>query len=327
MPGLTPTQIDQLNADGYLLVKGALDPELDIAPVEREFEGILDRVAKELHDAGKLADTHAGKPFAERFIAVAADSGEPIVKQFEIALATTSVDPAATINCGEATFNFLRSPRILDLIESLIGGEIFASPVQHTRIKLPPSVTKEGAHVGNLTGQTQWHQDQGVVLPEADGNHTITVWAAMTDATVENGCLVYEQRSHRHGLAFHCPVTAGNKNLAVAIPDEWIDEERSAPVPAEKGDLLLHLPLTKHGSLPNTSNTIRWSFDLRYHPVGEPTGRPMFPGFVARSRSNPASELHDAGAWGRLWEDARNRLVGKEPPMPFRWNTDAAACA
>ena len=48
MPGLTTTQIDQLNADGYLLVKGALDRELDIAPVEREFEGILDRVASEL---------------------------------------------------------------------------------------------------------------------------------------------------------------------------------------------------------------------------------------------------------------------------------------
>jgi hypothetical protein len=326
MPGLSQPQIDQLYADGYLLVKGALDPELDIAPVEREFEALLDRIASELKAAGKIEDTHAGLPFAERFIAVASDSPEPIVTKFEIALATTSVDPNARVNCGEATFNFLRSPRILDIIESLIGGEIFASPVQHTRIKLPPSVSQQ-AHVGNLTGQTQWHQDAGVVLPEADGNHTITVWAAMTDATVENGCLVYEQRSHKTGLAFHCPVHAGNKNLAVAIPDQWIDEERAAPVPAEKGDLLLHLPLTKHGSLQNTSNTIRWSFDLRYHPTDEPTGRPMFPGFVARSRSNPASELRSAAEWGALWEAARDRLIGKEPPRPFRWNTDSAACA
>ena len=63
--------------------------------MEREFEGILDRVAGELQAAGKLRDTHAGKPFGERFIAVAAESGEPIVKQFEIALATTTVDPEA----------------------------------------------------------------------------------------------------------------------------------------------------------------------------------------------------------------------------------------
>ena len=71
------------------------------------------------------------------------------------------------------------------------------------------------------------------MLPEADGKHTITVWAAMTDATVENGCLVYERRSHRPGLAFHCPSTPVNKNLAVAIPDQWIDDERAAPVPAQ----------------------------------------------------------------------------------------------
>ena len=36
----------------------------------------------------------------------------------------------------------------------------------------------------------------------------------------------------------------------------------------------------------------------------------MFPGFVARSRSNPASELTSADAWRDLWMAARDRLVG-----------------
>ena len=93
MPCLSQAQIDQLNADGYLLVKGALDPVLDLEPVEREFEALLDRVANDLKSAGKIDDTHAGLPFAERFIAVASDSPEPIVTKFEIALATTTVDP------------------------------------------------------------------------------------------------------------------------------------------------------------------------------------------------------------------------------------------
>jgi phytanoyl-CoA hydroxylase len=326
MARLTQDQIDRLHADGYLLVEGALDPVLDLEPVEREFASILDRVAHELKAAGRIEDTHDDLPFAERLIAVASDAPGPIVPQFEIALATTSVDPHARINCGQATFDFLRSPRILDLVESLIGGEIYANPVQHTRIKLPPKVSEQ-AHIGNLTGTTQWHQDQGAVLPEADMTHTITVWAAITDATEEQGCLIYEERSHRSGLSIHCPVDAGNKDLAVGIPDQWIDAERMRPVPAKRGDLILHLPLTKHGSLPNVSDTIRWSFDLRYHPVGEPTGRPMFPGFVARSRSDPASELTSAEAWRDLWMAARDRLVGQEPPRPFRWNTDSAACA
>ena len=32
-----------------------------------------------------------------------------------------------------------------------------------------------------------------------------------------------------------------NKKFAVAIPDEWIDESRSLPVPAQRGDILIHL--------------------------------------------------------------------------------------
>jgi phytanoyl-CoA hydroxylase len=322
---LTADQIDQLHADGFLLVKGVLDPELDIEPVVREFGVILDRVANDLKATGKIDDTFDELPFEDRFIAVAAASPEPMLPNFEIALPNGGFTAETPINCGPATLNFLRSPRILDLVEPLIGGEIFCNPVQHTRIKLPPHVHKE-SRSGNLTDATQWHQDQGVVLAEADNTNTITVWAAMTDADESNGCLVYEKRSHREGLAFHCPADA--KRNPVAIPDEWIDDQRSLPVPAQRGDVLLHLPLTKHGSLSNTSNRIRWSFDLRYHPIGQPTGRPMFPGFVARSRSNPASELTNAAEWHELWEDARRRILGLQAmPSVHRWNTEAAVCA
>ena len=326
MATLSTDQIAQLRTDGFLLVSGALDEERDLRPVEREFEAILDRLANRLHAEGKIPETYPHLPFAERFIAVAAASPEPIIYHFEIALSLTRVDADSPINCGPATFNFLRSPRILDLLEPLIGGEIYANPVQHTRIKLPPTVGPQ-SRSGNLTDATQWHQDQGVVLPEADHTETITVWAAMTDATEESGCLVYEKRSHRNGLAFHCPADAMNRSVAVGIPPEWIDSDRSLPVPAKRGDLLLHLPLTKHGSLPNQSNTIRWSFDLRYHPIGQPTGRPVFPGFIARSRANPASELQTAEEWRALWEDARQRLAAQPAPTLFRWNTDAAVCA
>ena len=44
MATLTADQVTQLQTDGYLLVKSALDPALDIEPVEREFAAILDRV-------------------------------------------------------------------------------------------------------------------------------------------------------------------------------------------------------------------------------------------------------------------------------------------
>ena len=65
MATLTMDQIQQLETQGYLLVKGALDPELDIAPVEREFGAILDRVAHDLRQAGKIARTYDDLPFEE----------------------------------------------------------------------------------------------------------------------------------------------------------------------------------------------------------------------------------------------------------------------
>jgi len=324
MATLTADQIEELESEGFLLVKGALDPELDIDPVRDEFAAILDRLANRLRAEGKIGETYDGLPFEDRIIAVAAESPEPIIANFEIALPNGGITAETPINCGPATFNFLRSPRILDLLEPLIGGEIFCNPVQHTRIKLPPSVHSE-SRSGNLTDATQWHQDQGVVLAEADRTQTITVWAAMTDADETNGCLIYEQRSHQEGLGFHCPADAAR--YPVGIPDEWIDAARAIAVPAERGDVLIHLPLTKHGSLSNTSDRIRWSFDLRYHPVGQPTGRPMFPGFVARSREHPDAVLSDPVAWKALWESARTKILEGPMPSVHRWNTEAAVCA
>lgn len=63
------------------------------------------------------------------------------------------------------------------------------------------------------------------------------------------------------------------------------------------GDVLFMHRLTKQGSLPNRSDDIRWSFDLRYQPIGLPTGRPLFPGFVARSRQHPEQETTDWREW------------------------------
>ncbi len=326
MGTLTADQIDQLQTDGYFVVRGALDPERDIEPVRQEFGEILDRLARRLKGEGKISALYDELPFEERIVAVAAESPEPIIPNFEIALPNGAFTAETPINCGPATFNLLRSPRILDLVEPLIGSEIFCNPVQHTRIKLPPSVHSL-SRSGNLTDATQWHQDQGVVLAEADRTQTITIWAAMTDADEENGCLIYEPRSHRNGLGLHCPVDAPNPKYRVSIPDEWIDNERAIPVPVKRGDVLVHLPLTKHGSLMNTSDRIRWSFDLRYHPVGQPTGRPMFPGFVARSGQHPETELQDHRAWKTLWENARTSILANPPQNLHRWSTEAAACA
>ena len=77
------------------------------------------------------------------------------------------------------------------------------------------------------------------------------------------------------------------------------------------------------------SAAIRWSLDLRYSPVGLPTGRPAFPGFVARSRAKPASELRDPVEWKRRWDRARDAILSGAYEGPIfeeaRWRANAGS--
>ena len=93
------------------------------------------------------------------------------------------------------------------------------------------------------------------------------------------------------------------------------------------GDALFMDKMTMHGSLPNISDGIRWSLDLRYNPIGQATGRPWFPGFVARSRAHPEQALDDPEEWGRLWDEAGAELMKGPTPVYNRWKTGDPLCA
>ena len=84
--------------------------------------------------------------------------------------------------------------------------------------------------------------------------------------------------------------------------------------------------VTCHSSLPNVSDKMRISFDLRYNPIGQPAGRPLFPGFVARSRHNPASGLRDAEAWAQSWYEMRKKLSRTDVPTFNRWPSNDPVC-
>ncbi len=72
---------------------------------------------------------------------------------------------------------------------------------------------------------------------------------------------------------------------------------------------------------------MRWSFDLRYNPIGQPTGRGAFPGFVARSQAHPETELREPQAWADLWYEARQRLADQEMGAFNRWSKENPVCA
>jgi ectoine hydroxylase-related dioxygenase (phytanoyl-CoA dioxygenase family) len=324
----SPPRIDleRFQEEGYLAVENVLDLERDVAPVVREYEGVLDSEIARAHAAGKIPSVYDDLPFVQRLAAYLSAAGKGAYQAFDISLPLKSATEETPIHLGPAVFNLLSSPRLIDVVEQLVGPEVASNPIQHVRIKPPESMLPVDFK-GGLVGQTDWHQDQGVALPEVDETEMLTVWIAITDATVENGCLCVVPGSHQRGLATHCPAKPGSTRIGLHIPDE-IRGTNYQPVPIRKGGALFLHRRTMHASLRNLSDGARWSFDLRYQPAGQPTGRPWFPSFVVRSRSNPSSELRDWRVWADLWRQARTHLAGGDPiDKTNRWDGTEPACA
>ena len=125
-----------------------------------------------------------------------------------------------------------------------------------------------------------------MALEDADKTDMVTVWMAITDATVENGCLQVQPQTNDQDILPHCPRTQtgiadGFINEASAIPLPVHRRRRSAVSSADTACFACECTLTG----------FRWSFDIRFSATGQPTGRSHFPDFIARSRSNLASEM------------------------------------
>ena len=319
---LSAAQREQFADEGYLVVEDVLDPVRDIAPVMAEYAEVLDGIAQSLYGEGAISSTYRELSFLDRLIRVCEESGRNFPQHFDISLPQSGIRHDTPIHVGPAVFGLLTSPRLLDVVEDVVGPEIYSNPVQHIRMKLPERAVAKGKHNG-LVSNVPWHQDNGVILPEADEATILTVWMPLNDATVENGCLQVIPRSHRGELEPHCPT-----DRSLSIPEKLLPLERARPLPMRAGSILLMTQRTVHSSLENvTDDQVRLSFDLRYQPIGQPTGRPAFPGFVARSAAHPERVLRDPAAWARSWYQARERLAEQEDPTYNRWRADAPVCA
>src|SRR3989442_714020 len=88
------------------------------------------------------------------------------------------------------------------------------------------------------------------------------------------------------GLPVTFQVTPGSTPAGIArtcpggrldIPDTMVPAGRALPLPMQPGSVLLMTQRPMPSSLDNvTDDQVRISMDLRYQPVGQPTGRPAF---------------------------------------------------
>lgn len=316
--------LSEFAEQGYIVIDDILDLNQDIQPVIDDYEVLLDNLAEAWYRQGKLKSAYSELSFELRYVKVITEisqSNPKWMNYFDIALDASGVTKQTPIHLSKAVFGLICNPKLLDIVEVFIGSEIYSNPIQHARIKPPQRMLPDGQDIG-LVGQELWHQDRGVGTDELDNTDLLTVWIPMVDATVENGCLVVVPGSHRDGLTPHCPGPAlKGGGRPVRIPNELLGSVRK-PVPVKRGGIYIQHGWLKHGSLPNVSEQIRWSFDLRYQPIGQPTGRPEFPGFVLRSQEHPELVLNDYKKWRTLWEDARSELATDGGPLLTRWDSD-----
>lgn len=153
-----------------------------------------------------------------------------------------------------AAFNrFIRSAPVLSLLREMFDGEVDCFLSQFI-FKNP-----------GAWGQP-WHQDS-YYFP-FDRTPQVGLWLAVTDATLENGCLHVVPGSHKEPIHEHIPDRRPGANFGyVEIVDH--DMSGSVTVTMQAGDLLVFHSHLMHSSRDNESDRLRAA--MVYHSAARGT--------------------------------------------------------
>ena len=269
---LTESQTIQFWEKGFVIIHDLL-PVGVFQPLIEEFEAVIDVKAKEMYATGRLRQLYPDEPFDRRLHCLCEATDEPAELQ-------QTVQGKRHKTAG--MFKVWSSPALLDVVEQLIGPEILAHPQFNSRAKLAYQEKTVGTY----------HQDGALLTREADNTPMVNCWIPLVDATMENGAMQMIPGSHKWDYLPHEP-RIQHKNLP---PHEVVD------CPVALGGVLLFQKETAHRAVPNTTDQVRWSLDLRYSDATAPTGRD-YPGFIVRSRAAPETVAKDYRHWVGLFQN------------------------
>ena len=285
MRGLNSEQIEFYKDQGYLLVEDVI-PVDDIQLLISELNETVDQNARKAQANGELSELFEDEPFERRLARIV----ESVTDLAESSFTDTLFDGLHGKLKTDGMFAVMTHLAILDIVESLIGPEILAHPQFNIRPKLP----------NQDTSVVPWHQDLGYLQADASDTFMVNFWIPLVDATVENGCMEVIAGSHKAPLINHVLGLGPGTNFK-GIVDEALPDGEQVQCPVPLGGVLLIQHKTIHRSVPNYSDHVRWSLDLRYSDPRMPTGRDGVPGFIARSKAQPASVANNLTDWLRLF--------------------------
>jgi hypothetical protein len=222
----------RMHRDGYLFLPGLL-PREDVTSVQRQIGEIA-------RDAGWL---RRDRPVEDAI----ADMSGFCVDPDPIYLQTLR-----RINRLEDYHALKHHPVLIDLLERMLGGPILPHPRVLMRNIFP----------AREEYTTKAHQD----FPNVQGTTEVyTAWMPLIDCPMEVGPLQISVGSHTAGVYdFDLAGGAGGIEITDPLEGTW------ALGDFDLGDVLLFHSMTVHKGVPNRSDKLRMSMDVRYQLVSAP---------------------------------------------------------
>jgi ectoine hydroxylase-related dioxygenase (phytanoyl-CoA dioxygenase family) len=249
---LSSKQIDFYHENGYLGVEGVLSAD-EVAELRRVTEGFV-QLSASVTDHTDVFDLEPGHT-----------PESPKLRRLK--------DP---VKQHEVYKKFLHHPRILDIVEQLIGPGL-----RTNGNKLNMKSPEYGSPV-------EWHQDWAF-YPHTNDD-LLAVGVSMDEMKYENGCLLVIPGSHKGPVYSHHQ----DGHFAGAVTVEVPDADKAVPIELEAGGISIHHVRTLHASAKNVSSRPRrlllyqycapdawslqgypnWQAYLDSMVRGEPTNRP-----------------------------------------------------
>lgn len=241
---------EQFNKDGFVILRNFLDKDV-VAGIYREAREIFAEQIKRVTD--RTVDIDDRDAFENAMF-------EFFEKDFNAFVNTgKTVQHAVSLHRLAVSEQIINKLKELGIEKPVIG----ARPAMQFNSRF---LSKDGSKHWKLDAHQDWRTGQGSL-------DSTVIWFPMVDAGADIGALQVIPASHTDGLleastsGYQGGITVGLKE------DSFVQTE------FQVGDVLIFSAFLVHQSGNNITNNIRWSVQLRYNNLAEPTfierGYPM----------------------------------------------------
>ena len=236
----------RLEEDGYLFVRGALDPD-DVLDFRRYYFDALAGTGL----TGDQRDHHGA-------LGVATDAGVLDREELRRRLFREIVP-------GRAYEAFCTQPAIRNWYAWFLGEE----PFLHKR----RIIRHIGPGENGIGSATQAHYD--LLYLRGGSDRVLSSWVPLGDCPVELGGLTYLEGSHRRVRADEAASASKRPAASITADLPALADEHDARwllADYQAGDMVVHTAHTIHAALDNvgTEGTVRLSTDIRYQRSDDP---------------------------------------------------------